>query len=154
MRNAQTSKTGLLAAALLISTGGAPALAGPAQDRAKKAGEIAYTAVPNYGGLEVALLEGHPEKEGYYVLRVKFPAGVQSPPHNHDKDRYITVIEGTWYFGTGDSKSCEHAAPLPAGSFAKHEAGLVHYDGACDGETIVQISGFGPVHTHFVGDKK
>ena len=144
----------LLGGAAILLSAGWPAGADPIAERAKKAGDIAYTAVPNYGGLEVALLQGHPEKEGYYVMRVKFPDGVQSPPHNHDKDRYITVLEGVWYFGSGSSKSCEDAAPLPAGSFARHEAGFVHYDGACDSEVTVQISGYGPVHTHFVSGKK
>ena len=144
----------VIAAAAVLSAQATQAIADSAKGIAKSADDIAYTPVPNYGGLEVALLEGHPEKEGYYVMRVKFPDGVQSPPHDHDQDRYITVIKGVWYFGTGASKSCEKATPLPAGSFAKHEAGLVHYDGACDGDVIVQISGFGPVHPHFVGGKK
>ena len=152
--NTASLQTGILFGAAIILVGGCDAVADPAGERAKKADEIAYISVPNYGGLQVALLQGHPEKEGYYVMRVKFPDGVQSPPHSHDKDRYITVIKGVWYFGSGSSKSCSEAKPLPAGSFARHEAGFVHYDGACDGEVTVQISGYGPVHTHFVGAGK
>jgi hypothetical protein len=37
--------------------------------------------------------------------------------------------------------------PIKAGGFMFHPAGLHHYDGAKDEETIVQIMGMGPVET-------
>ena len=35
--------------------------------------------------------------------------------------------------------------PMREGSFVKHPAGGIHYDGAKDEEVIVQIIGMGPV---------
>ena len=32
----------------------------------------------------------------------------------------------------------------PAGSYVIHYAGKVHYDGAKDGETVIQVWGMGP----------
>lgn len=42
--------------------------------------------------------------------------------------------------------------PLSPGSYMKHPAGGVHYDGAKDGEVIVEIRGMGPVKTVFLED--
>ena len=82
------------------------------------------------------------------MLRVRFPPGVQSAPHFHDQDRHVTVLEGTWAFGTDASGDCGRTKPLPAGSFAIHPAGAVHFDGACgDTATVVEITGMGPVTT-------
>jgi quercetin dioxygenase-like cupin family protein len=40
---------------------------------------------------------------------------------------------------------------MPAGSYVLHPAGGVHWDGAAEEETIVQIVGVGPVETTQVG---
>jgi len=137
----------VMVALALTATSAPSALAQSTEKLASKPDAIIYQAVPEYGGLEVAILRGHPNQEGPYTIRVKFPPGVRSKPHSHDQDRYITVISGTWHFGLGTSGGCEGTTPLPAGSFAKHPAGLVHYDGGCAEETLVQISGQGPVKT-------
>ena len=73
-----------------------------------------------------------------------------SHPHYHDKDRYITVIKGTWWVGLrpdGDIYNPDKTVPMKPGSFVFHPAGGHHYDGAKDEETIVQIVGMGPVTT-------
>jgi|SRR5580700_732413 hypothetical protein len=50
--------------------------------------------------------------------------------------------------GMGDKAELASAAPMPAGSYAFHPAGAVHWDGAgLGGETIVQVIGMGPVET-------
>ena len=101
----------------------------------------------NDEGLRVAMLAGNPNAEGLYVMRIRFPAGVFSRPHFHDQDRFITVIEGTWFAGTQTEFDKEATVALPAGSFMKHPAGGVHYDGAKDAAVIVEIRGLGPVTT-------
>ena len=99
-------------------------------------------------GLRQAVLAGNPAEPGLYVIRIEFPAGVTSPPHFHDQDRYITVISGVWSFGMGNSGSCEDTVPLPQGAFAVHPKGAVHFDGACGDEPVsVEIRGIGPVKT-------
>lgn len=113
--------------------------------------EIKFQPVPGRDGLQAALLHGHPEKDGFYVMRVRFGEGVRTPPHFHDQDRFVTVISGTWHFGTGKAGTCEGTKPLGAGSFAMHPKGAVHYDGSCNGRVIVEISGRGPVKTTWIG---
>jgi len=117
----------VMVALALTATSAPSALAQSTEKLASKPDAIIYQAVPEYGGLEVAILRGHPNQEGPYTIRVKFPPGVRSKPHSHDQDRYITVISGTWHFGLGTR--------------------LVHYDGGCAEETLVQIRGQGPVKT-------
>jgi quercetin dioxygenase-like cupin family protein len=98
-------------------------------------------------GFEQAILFGDPSKPGIYVVRVRFPPGVHSNPHYHSQDRHVTVIKGVWWMGVGEKLEISKAVPLRAGSYALHPAGAVHWDGAGDEETIVQIVGMGPVET-------
>lgn len=98
-------------------------------------------------GVERATIFGDPSKPGIYVVRIKFPRGTMSRPHYHAEDRHATVIEGTWYTGTGERFAPEETVPIRAGSYMMHPAGEVHYDGAKDQEVIVQIVGYGPSST-------
>jgi hypothetical protein len=75
---------------------------------------------------------------------VLLTALLQAPQTN---DRFITVIEGTWWTGTGENFDASSMIPLRPGSFMKHPAGTHHYDGAKDEEVIVQLMGMGPSTT-------
>ena len=98
-------------------------------------------------GPEQAVLFGDPSKPGVYVIRVHFPPGFHSNPHFHSQDRHATVIKGVWWNGTGDKLDFKQARPIKAGSYVLHPAGGVHWDGAGDEDTIIQIIGVGPVET-------
>jgi hypothetical protein len=108
-----------------------------------------WSDYPGIPGIQYMLVEGDLKKAGPYVIRVKFAPGVMSMPHYHPEDRLVTVIKGTWWSGKGESFAPDTTTPLPAGSFMKHPAGGAHYDGAKDGEVIVQIAGMGPSGTIF-----
>lgn len=110
--------------------------------------EVKWQEVPDSHGVQQAVLLGDPAKPGIYVVRVKFPPYVMDVPHWHPKARYVTVLEGTWYAGTGDVFDSAKAAPMPAGSFMLHPAKAVHWDGSAGpAPAIVQIIGEGPVAT-------
>lgn len=96
------------------------------------------------GGSQVALLYGDPAKPGIYVLLNKWLPGHMSKPHFHENDRFITVLSGTWWLGTGDEWDPAKTTPMPAGSYVRHIAKQIHWDGAKDQETIIQIVGVGP----------
>lgn len=117
---------------------------------AQSVDEIELQPVPGLQGLTAAVLYGNPDEPGPYVLRVRFDAQVRSPPHSHNQDRFITVIDGIWHFGVGVSGGCEETKPLPAGSFAFHPKGELHYDGSCGDPVTVEIRGQGPVSTDFI----
>ena len=101
----------------------------------------------NVNRLQTKILHGNPSEAGLYIMRIRFPAGASRSPHSHDQDRFITVIEGTWYAGTDASHDMNKTVAIPAGGFMKHPAGAVHYDGAKDKAVIVEIRGMGPVRT-------
>jgi quercetin dioxygenase-like cupin family protein len=103
--------------------------------------------VPNAHGVQTAVISGDPGKAGLYVIRVKFPPGIMSAPHFHPEDRHAVVLKGTWYTGTDDTWDPDRTVALKPGSYMKHPAGAIHYDGAKDEEVIVQIAGYGPSGT-------
>src|SRR4051794_1679429 len=48
-----------------------------------------------------AILYGDPSKPGLYIVLTKWLPGNMSRPHFHPNDRFVTVISGTWWVGTG-----------------------------------------------------
>lgn len=110
--------------------------------------DVQWVPDANFPGLSRATLVGDPSEPGLYIIRVRFAAGVLSPPHYHDQARHVVVISGTWAMGMGDSRDCDTTVPLSAGDHATHPIGAIHYDGSCNGEeTVVQVTGMGPVKT-------
>ncbi len=95
-------------------------------------------------GNSTAVLYGDPSKPGMYIVLTKWSPGHMSRPHMHPNDRFITVISGTWWVGWGPKYDPNSTYPIPAGSFVTHYGGQIHYDGAKDGEVLLQIVGMGP----------
>ncbi len=95
-------------------------------------------------GSAQAVVLGDPSKPGLYIVLTKWHAGHMSRPHFHPNDRYITVLSGTWWVGTGSKYDPAGTVPLPAGSFVVHTGKQIHYDGAKDGDAVLQILGMGP----------
>ncbi len=94
-------------------------------------------------GSSAATLVGDPNKAGMSVIRVRMPDGYTNKPHFHAHPEYITVMQGTLLFGTGDSVNKANAKILPAGSFIAVPAGLHHWSMA-KGETVEEVAGEGP----------
>jgi hypothetical protein len=116
--------------------------------------DIKWTDVPDGHGAQVATVAGDPSGHGPYVQRVRFPPHVMDRPHWHPNDRYVTVLKGTWYTGTGATFDPARAIPLKPGSFMFHPGKGLHWDGSnSDEEVIVQVFGIGPADT-VVADPK
>ena len=96
------------------------------------------------GTNEQAILFGDPTKPGPYVVRLRWLPGNMSRPHFHQHDRHFVVISGTWWLGTGETFDPDSTVPVPAGTYVIHHGGKVHYDGAKDEETVIQVWGMGP----------
>jgi len=129
---------------LIVSGGshGAPGVDRTAVDW-KTPAEIKW--VRNAAGTnESAVLFGDPSQPGPYVVRLKWLPGNMSRPHFHPNDRFFVVLSGTWWMGTGETFDPESTVPAPAGSYVVHYANKVHYDGAKNEETIIQVWGMGP----------
>jgi len=100
--------------------------------------------VENASGSATAILAGDPAKPGIYVELTKWHAGHMSRPHFHQFDRYIYVISGTWWVGTGTKYDPNSTVPIPPGSYVTHYAKGIHYDGAKDADCVLEIVGMGP----------
>jgi quercetin dioxygenase-like cupin family protein len=114
----------------------------PAAIAYKLPDQIKWTDEPI--GSRHAVLLGDPNKPGLYVILVKWTAHHMSHPHFHPNDRFITVLSGTWWVGTGNKFDPDSTVALPAGTFVTHFGKQVHYDGAKDGDAILEIVGEGP----------
>jgi len=108
----------------------------------KNPSQIPWVDSPN--GSSQAVLHGDPEKPGPYIVLTKWHAGHMSRPHFHPNDRFITVISGTWWVGTGTKYDPAGTVPMPPGSFVTHFGKQVHYDGAKEGDVVLEIVGEGP----------
>ena len=89
----------------------------------------------NAAGAQSAVVVGDPTKPGFYMVYNKWTKGNHfSHPHFHPNDRYIVVLQGTWWVGTGPKYDPEHnSVPMPAGI-----------------GVVLAGSHFGPVPTHQV----
>jgi quercetin dioxygenase-like cupin family protein len=100
------------------------------------------------GSSASALISGDPTKEGsLYVQLMKWHPHHNSTPHYHPHDRFITVLSGTWWVGTGTNYNMNTTTPMKAGTVVTDFANEVHYDGAKDEECVLEIVGIGPATT-------
>jgi quercetin dioxygenase-like cupin family protein len=100
---------------------------------------------PSPMGAQNSVLVGDPAKEGLYIVMNKWLAGNHfSHPHFHPHDRFITVLKGTWWVGTGTKFDPDGTVPMPAGTYVTHYGERVHYDGAKDEDAVLLIVGMGP----------
>ena len=134
-----------LALALLATAG--PAVAAdlnPAAVAFTLPDKIDWKTNPTNPGVRTAVMAGDPSKPGLYVVLTKWLPGNMSRPHWHPNDRFITVLSGTWWVGTGDKFDPDSTVPMPTGTVVTHFGKQVHYDGAKDVETVLLIVGEGP----------
>src|SRR5260370_8291171 len=86
----------------------------------------------------MAVMRGDPDKPGPYIVLIKWGPHQMSRPHFHPNDRFITVLSGTWWVGTGSKFDPESTVPMPAGSFGTHFGKGVDYGGPKRGETLIE----------------
>jgi hypothetical protein len=113
--------------------------------------DIKWVEQPN--GAINAVLRGDPSKPGPYIVLTKWTAHHMSRPHFHPNDRYVVVLSGTWWVGTGNHYDPDSTVPMPPGTFAVHYGKQVHYDGAKDGDVVLEIVGDGPATQTLVEQK-
>ena len=76
-----------------------------------------------------------------------FSPGAFSRPHFHPNDRFITVLKGTWWVGTGPKFDANDTCRCHGHVRDALRQGL-HWDGAKDEEAMLLITGMGPAHQH------
>jgi hypothetical protein len=110
---------------------------------------------PSPTGNQQAVLFGDPSKPGLYGVLNKWLAGNHfSRPHFHPNDRFITVISGTWWVGSGNKFDPNQTVPMPVGTFVTHFGKQMHWDGAKNTDAVILIVGEGPATSTRVEEAK
>jgi len=58
--------------------------------------------------------------------------------------RFIVVLDGTWWMGSGAKFDPDNSVPMPTGTFVTHFGKQVHWDGAKNEDASLLIVGNGP----------
>jgi hypothetical protein len=95
----------------------------------------------------IANLYGDPSRPGLYAYVLKRRPNTWSMPHFHDGDRFVTVLEGTFWVGTGTFDP-QRTVPLKPGSFVRDIAGGSHFEGTKDDGATLYFVGIGPSPDH------
>jgi hypothetical protein len=103
--------------------------------------EIAWTST---GAVRTANLAGDPEKQGIYVQMVRWSKGNFGRPHFYPNDRFVYVLDGTWWIGTGTKFDTNQTVAMKEGTFVTEFGKQPVFDGAKDEEATLVIVGFGP----------
>jgi len=135
------------------SEGARPATAADGQSRWDlfKPDQIAWRDGPPslQPGAKMAILEGDPEREGFFTMRLKLPDGYRVLPHWHPKTERLTIIQGVVNLGTGDRFDEKATQPLVAGTYSSMPPKMTHF-AWMKGETILQLSSEGPWQVVYV----
>ena len=97
-----------------------------------------------------SILSGDPSTSGRFVILNKVLKGNFNRPHSHPRERQIYVVSGTWWVGTGRNRNPANSVARRPGTYVKHLANQVHWDGAKNEDVLLMIAGEGPAIDNFV----
>src|ERR1044071_1479331 len=90
-------------------------------------------------GVQTAVLVGDPTKTGdVVVMRIKFPANFQMPPHTHPYSEVVTIISGNIGTSHGDRFE-KNGELLKPGSMWVYPAKHSHYAWTGAEEGVLQV---------------
>jgi hypothetical protein len=116
----------------------------------------AWSGLPAHSA-EMATLSGGLDREGPYVVLMKWYPGYMSAPHWYVTDRLCVVVSGTWWVNSGKDFDPGQCVPVPAGGFVRRVARTPHYDGVMKDATepaVIAIFGMAPVDLKLVDPAK
>lgn len=115
--------------------------------------DLKWNDVPSLPpGAKVAVIQGPMNEAKPFTVRLKFPANYTVPPHYHPAIEHVTVLSGTFNFGSGDRLDKKKTTALPPGSVVIMPPGMRHYVWT-DEELIIQLTGTGPWGITYVDPK-
>src|SRR6185295_3673655 len=81
----------------------------------RQADELKWRDPTGAAPVNQVVLFGDPTKPGFYMVMNRFQPNTFSKPHFHPNDRFITVVKGTWYVGTGNKWDKDATIGVKAG---------------------------------------
>jgi hypothetical protein len=102
-------------------------------------------------GAQAVVLSGDPGKAGWFVLRLKAPAGFKVALHWHPSDELVTVLEGDFSLRMGEGAGV-HSHTFGPGGYVALPAHMQHA-ASTEGGTVVQVEGMGPFELNYVDPK-
>jgi quercetin dioxygenase-like cupin family protein len=114
-------------------------------------GELKWSPAPALlpAGARLAVIEGDPGKAAEFTMRLWMPANYRIPPHFHPATEHVTVVQGTFFVGMGETFDIKRGQRLAVGSFGALPAGMRHFAWT-EGETVIQLHGVGPWSLSYV----
>ncbi len=100
-------------------------------------------------GAKMAVVAGDPGKEAPFTVELALPDGYRIPAHFHPTDETVSVKEGTFLVGMGDSLDLSNTNALKVGASGKVPAQMHHY-AAAQGATVVEVTAMGPFAMTYV----
>src|SRR5436853_5879003 len=143
-RHAQTHLMLAVAATLSLATAGRAVELDPAAVAYVTPDQFKWRDPADQVATNQTSLYGDPTKTGLYIYINKFKPGRFGNPHYHPNDRFITVIDGASWHGTGPVVDPDHATRVPKGTFMIDHALKVHWDGTKEESGAYLITGMGP----------
>jgi hypothetical protein len=93
---------------------------------------------------KTATLYGDPSKPGMFVQVTKRGPNVWSQPHSHPNERFITVLAGTFYIGTGSKLDKDNTVAIGPGGVVHDIPNQMHYDGTGPEGATLEFIAMGP----------
>ncbi len=97
----------------------------------------------------MAVVSGDPGKAAPFTVELSMPDGYRIPPHFHPTDETVTVKQGTFLVGMGDTLDLSKTKTMKAGDQGQVPAKHHHY-AATKGATIVSVTAMGPFAMTYV----
>lgn len=97
-------------------------------------------------GCELFVLEGDPQAEDLYGVRLRLAEGFHLPPHSHPKDERVTVLAGRVAVAFGKEAKRETAQVFGPGDYYVNARGAVHSVWV-EAPAVLQLVSVGPWKT-------
>lgn len=102
-------------------------------------------------GAKVTALEGDMSKPEAFTIRISLPANYKIPPHWHPAIEHVTVLQGVFYMGMGETYDPLKAKRLATGGFAVMPPQSPHF-AFTKGKSVIQLHGVGPWGITYIND--
>jgi len=100
-------------------------------------------------GAEITFVDGNPNIDEVFLVRLAFPKNYRIPPHYHGTDIHVEVQQGAMAIGFGDRMDLHQTRVLAAGEAANVRAGT-HYYIATSAITLIAMRSRGPFTLTYV----